>query len=319
MAVVRCPKHELPYNEDNPRGCPACAADESGESYSSASAAWTRSGPGPEPGGLERLETPVPGSDSLVRSIEDQLNVATDRLLDPFRRTGRWIKDQAKARPGWTTVVVLVGIILMITLVRRIGGPDFVAQPSPPAPTGEVLPLAVEPGQPLGVMFSILGTREARPHPVESRLERYVFTLDLTADGFNGQVHALTIRTPDRSWRGLRVGMPSADGEGTLSMLGRFTSRDDGRGEPQVKDGYLIFPSRVTLPVRTITAEMRPPNGCLDVTVEFQPAISGELVDGGLRQPVVGMEGDELAWVVTGINVVSRTGDMDPRNQLLCQ
>jgi hypothetical protein len=64
---------------------------------------------------------------------------------------------------------------------------------------------------------------------------------------------------------------------------------------------------------------MRPPNGCLDVTVEFQPAISGELVDGGLRQPVVGMEGDELAWVVTGINVVSRTGDMDPRNQLLCQ
>ena len=316
MAVVRCPKHELPYNEDNPRGCPACAAEEAGESLGSA---WSPTGSGVEPGGSSDLGAGGPGSDGLVRSIEGQLNVATDRLTDPFRRAAGWIKDKAKARPGWAAMVALVGIILMVGMIRRIGGPEFVAQLTPRGASGEVLPLAVEPGQPLDVMFSILGTRAPRPHPTESRMERYVYTLDLIADALNGQVHALTIRTPDRSWRGLRVGMPSVDGEGALSMLGRFTSRDDGRGDPQPKDGYLIFPSRVTVPVTTVTAEMRPPNGCLDVTVEFQPAISGELLDGGLRSPVVGREGDDVAWVVTEIYVVSRTGDVDPRSQLVCE
>jgi hypothetical protein len=318
MAVVRCPKHELPYNEDNPRGCPACAAEEAGEAYTSASAAWSQRGSEDESGRLEDPGTPVPGSDGLVRSIEDQLNVATDRLSDPFRRVGRWIKDQAKARPGVATVMVLVGIVVMVSMIRGMGGPEFQARPSPPAATGDVLPLAVEPGQPLDVMFSILGTAAPRPHPTESRMERYVYTLDLVADALNGQVHALRIRTPDRSWRGLRVGMPAVDGEGALSMLGRFTSRDDGRGQPEARDGYLVFPSRVTVPVTTVTAEMRPPNGCLDVTVEFQPAISGELIDGGLRSPVVGQEGDEVAWVVTEIHVVSRVGDLDVRDQLLC-
>ena len=27
MALVRCPKHQIPYNDENPRGCPACAAE----------------------------------------------------------------------------------------------------------------------------------------------------------------------------------------------------------------------------------------------------------------------------------------------------
>lgn len=319
MAVVRCPKHELPYNEDNPRGCPACAAEEAGESYTSASAAWSQRGVEAEPSRRADAGATGPGSDSLVRSIEDQLNVATDRLFDPFRRAGEWLKDQAKARPAIASLVVLVGVLALVTAVRRMGGPEFVEQPIPRPANGDVRPLAVVPGQPLDVMFSILGITTPRPHPTESRMERYVYTLDLIVDALNGQVHSLTIRTPDRSWRGLRVGMPAADGEGALSLLGRFTSRDDGRGEPDVKDGYLIFPSRVTIPVTTITAEMRPPNGCLDVTVEFQPAIWGELVDGGLRSPVVGMAGDELGWVVTQIHVVTRAGDVNVRNQLLCE
>lgn len=321
MAVVRCPKHELPYNEDNPRGCPACAAEEDGETHRSGSAVWKRPGSDDEPSGREGPGSPGAGvdSDSIVRSIESQLNAATYRFTYPVRRMGRWIKAQAKARPGWATLVALVGVIFLIVLIGRIGGPEFVPQPIPQAATGEVLPLAVEPGQPLDVMFSILGTRVPRPHPTESRLERYVYTLDLMVDALNGAVYALRLRTPDRSWRGLQVGMPMPEAEGALTMLGRFSSRDDGQGEPQIKDGYQIYPSQVTVPVSTITAEMRPPNGCLDVTVEFRPAISGVLVDGGLRSPVVGRGGDAVNWVAMEIYVQDRTGERGVRNRLLCR
>ncbi|MCZ6916822.1 MAG: hypothetical protein O7I93_08600 [Gemmatimonadetes bacterium] len=321
MAVVRCPKHELPYNEDNPRGCPACAAEELGGTDGSASAAWTRSGTTDQPVELEGFghAGAGAGSGSLVRSIEGQLNAATAWLTDPFRRIGRWIKGQAKARPGWATLAVVAGFIFVIVMIRRIGAPDFLAQADPPAASGEVLPLAVEPGTRLDIMFSILGTRTPRPHPTQANLERYVYSLDLVADAMNGEVYALTLRTPDRSWRGLRVGMSSIEGEGALSMLGRFTSRTQSRGEPQIKDGYQIFSSRTILPVRRITAEVRPPNGCLDVTVEFRPAITGVLIDGGLRTLVVAREAEELNWVLTQTYVVSRTGDRDPRNELICR
>ena len=30
MAVVRCPIHRIPYNDSNPRGCPACAQEKEG-------------------------------------------------------------------------------------------------------------------------------------------------------------------------------------------------------------------------------------------------------------------------------------------------
>src|SRR5689334_15677328 len=30
MALVKCPKHKIPYNDANPRGCPACALEKEG-------------------------------------------------------------------------------------------------------------------------------------------------------------------------------------------------------------------------------------------------------------------------------------------------
>src|SRR5262249_58433835 len=30
MALVRCPIHKIPYNDENPRGCPACALEKEG-------------------------------------------------------------------------------------------------------------------------------------------------------------------------------------------------------------------------------------------------------------------------------------------------
>src|SRR5690349_8080470 len=30
MPLVRCPIHNIPYNSDNPRGCPACAREREG-------------------------------------------------------------------------------------------------------------------------------------------------------------------------------------------------------------------------------------------------------------------------------------------------
>ncbi|HEY2824879.1 MAG TPA: hypothetical protein VGI83_04970, partial [Gemmatimonadales bacterium] len=34
MPLVRCPIHNIPYNSDNPRGCPACAREKEGASAS---------------------------------------------------------------------------------------------------------------------------------------------------------------------------------------------------------------------------------------------------------------------------------------------
>jgi hypothetical protein len=31
MALVRCQIHDIPYNDENPRGCPACAREKQGE------------------------------------------------------------------------------------------------------------------------------------------------------------------------------------------------------------------------------------------------------------------------------------------------
>ena len=30
MTLVRCPIHKIPYNDENPRGCPACAREREG-------------------------------------------------------------------------------------------------------------------------------------------------------------------------------------------------------------------------------------------------------------------------------------------------
>ena len=30
MPLVRCPTHKIPYNDENPRGCPACAREKEG-------------------------------------------------------------------------------------------------------------------------------------------------------------------------------------------------------------------------------------------------------------------------------------------------
>jgi len=38
MALIRCPKHGVPFNDDNPRGCPACALEKEGGEQAQVSA-----------------------------------------------------------------------------------------------------------------------------------------------------------------------------------------------------------------------------------------------------------------------------------------
>ena len=35
MALIRCPVHKIPFNDDNPRGCPACAREKGGKGRAS--------------------------------------------------------------------------------------------------------------------------------------------------------------------------------------------------------------------------------------------------------------------------------------------
>ena len=67
-----------------------------------------------------------------------------------------------------------------------------------------------------------------------------------------------------------------------------------------------MYPSLDERPVRTLRAEVRPPNGCLDVLVDLQPRAIGVLLDGDDRYAVVGRGEPTLDWVVTRIRVVSR-------------
>ncbi len=69
----------------------------------------------------------------------------------------------------------------------------------------------------------------------------------------------------------------------------------------------IVFPSLDQRPMRTLSAPVRPPNGCYDVTVELRPRAIGILNDGDQQYAAVGRSGDALSWAVTRIVAVARS------------
>src|SRR3990172_5198930 len=240
MALIRCPKHGVPFNDDNPRGCPACALEKEG------------------------------GEQAQV------------------------MRELARASQ----------------VTRRPGAPPSTPPEQAPRPaplTGGVLPLPIEPGASLSTVFGVLGVQPPRPSPEGRPLERYSYGTDVNIDALNGVPYIISILVPNRSWRGLRVGIPQQEAEGALALLGPPLAAAPPFMPPAgTLKGLVVYPSLEGRPNRPLKAEVRPPNGCYDVVVDIQPRAAGVLVDRDRRYAVIGPPEAQPEGVATRIQVISR-------------
>ena len=280
MALVRCPKHNIPYDNANPRGCPACARDRGGDDQAAIMAELAR-------------------ASRRVEVMPDLSPPEPEVVIEEPEPIARW------RRPFMLYGVPIV--LLLLFLLVRFTGPRFIDRPHPAPFAGQVLPLPLFPGQPVTVLFAHLGAQPPRSHPTAANIERYQYGTDLIIDAINGVVYSIQLRVPNRNWQGLRVGMSETETRGALALLG--TVRDEGAATltPDQIAGYQVFPSLAARPSRVFSARVRPPNGCYDVRVTLQPRVIGVVVDGGQRYVAVGRRNDVPLWVGTEVQVVSRS------------
>jgi hypothetical protein len=313
MPLVRCPTHDIPYNSENPRGCPACAREkEVGTGQQNIMRELARSSQTMGRPDLTSKATPIPHrrSSKSVERIrptnpwvtpppkkpyveETHLEKITDRLL------------QRRLLSAAAVLIVVFGVIVITT-----SGQHFVKQEHPRLVTDQSLlrPLAVPVNVRMETVFSVLGTQAPRAVPNQPRLQRYSYGTDLEVDAINGRVYAISIRVASRVWRGLRVGISEANAQGALALLGAL--RQFGSPvttQPRDMSGYSVYRSLDERPRKTIGVEVRPPNGCYDVLVDVQPKLAGFLVDGNRRYPALGEGKVAAEWVVTQIRIVSRS------------
>ncbi len=283
MALVRCEKHNIPYNDSNPRGCPACAREEGGDNQATIMAELARASRR-----VDAISEPLPPLETVAAPPT------------PVETAVRSIK-----RP-----VLLFGIpavLLLMVLLMRLTGPRFVEQPSPVAEASEIRPLTLVPGQPIAVLFAQLGAQPPQVHPSVRRIQRYYYGADLIFDTVNDVLYSFEIQVPNRTWRGLRVGLSQQEAQGAMALLGTATTTGPQTITPNEIGDYLVFPSLEQRPRRTITTEVRPPNGCYDVTVDVQPRSIGNVFDDGQSYTAIGRRGDTPSWTVTRIQVASRS------------
>jgi hypothetical protein len=215
------------------------------------------------------------------------------------------LQETARRRPIAAIGVPLSLILLGVLLFRS--GPKFIQQPSPVPYHGEVLPLPIEPGVSLSAVFAILGVQAPQPSPEGPSLERYSYGSDLNIDALNGAVYAISLVVPNRSWHGLRVGIPQREVEGALALLGPPQPAAPPVTPPSdILRGLLVYPSLDERPTRSLKAEVRPPNGCYDVVVTIQPRAAGILVANNRQFAVLGPPRTQPEWVATRVQVVNR-------------
>jgi hypothetical protein len=298
MALIRCPKHGIPYNDDNPRGCPACALEKEGGEQAQVMRELARAS--------QMVKRPTGATAAPVAEPVYTPPVTTPPRL-PTTEPGMLerLQDAARRRPIAAIGVPLSLLLLGLLLFRS--GPKFIQQPSPVPYHGDVLPLPIDPGVPLSAVFAILGVQPPGPSPEGPSLERYSYGSDLNIDALNGTVYEISLLVPNRSWHGLQVGIPEREVEGALALLGPpqpAAPPVDSRAD--ILRGLLVYPSLDARPTRSLKAEVRPPNGCYDVVVTIQPRAVGILVAGDRRYAVMGPPRIQLEWVATRVQVVNR-------------
>ena len=311
MTLVRCPTHRIPYNDENPRGCPACAREREGGGEAVIMQELARATRKSEQAAPE-AKTPQPNASAPTTPPPPPVTTQPKRPPVRGSRLEELLWQAGRPRTILGGVVV---IVLLIVVMAVLSGPQFVADPYPVPYGGSPLPLPIEPNTPISTVFAVLGTRTPTSHPEAPSLARYSYGTDLVIDALNGQVYAVTFSVPNRSWQGLRVGVSPQNAEGALALLGAPEDRGiTGGSSLQQKGGYAVYPSREEVPIRTLVAAVRPPNGCFDVYVELAPRILGALIEGDNRYAVIGPENEPGEWVVTRIRIVSRAvaGPYDP-------
>ncbi len=300
MALVRCPKHGIPFNDDNPRGCPACALEKAGGEQAQVMRELARAS--------QVIRKPgAPASEVAPPQRERHTAPVTAPPRPPVIEPGPLdqLRELARRRPVPVVGIPLI-VILLVALVSR-SGPAFIQQPSPVPLAGEVLPLPIEPGAPLSVVFGVLGVQPPRPSPEGQTLERYSYGTDLNIDALNGVVYAISLLVPNRSWHGLRVGIPQREAEGALALLGvPQPAVSPVMPRADTLRGLVVYPSLEGRPNRPLKVEVRPPNGCYDVVVDIQPRAAGVLVDRDRRYAVIGPPEAQLEWVATRVHVIHR-------------
>jgi hypothetical protein len=306
MALIRCPTHKIPYNDDNPRGCPACAREKEGGGEAklmqelARASQVTRNGP-PEPTGSGRTATPT---SQPPATVPPEVTEQPTTPLPPEGLISRVVRG-ARERPRLSIGWLLAAVLLVIVFFNA--GPTFIEAPDPAEPTGEVRPLPVEPNALVTTVFAILGPQAPQVVADAPQLARYAYGTDLTVDALNSRIYAITLEVTSRTWRGLQVGVPERTVRGTLALLGQVEEEGSALvADPQEVRGWLVYPSLNQRPRRTLRVEVRPPNGCFDVTVDLQPRAAGILERGGQRYAVIGKGDAPIQWVSTRIQVVSR-------------
>jgi hypothetical protein len=284
MALVRCPIHGLNFNDDNPRGCPACAAERKGRASQAA----------------------------LMQDLVKATKKADGVPDTPKKPNGPawWAKIKNGVPSYDQRKVVQIGsgiIVALIVVMIWMSQPKFVEQVFPPDyDESAARTFPVNTGQEVSVVFAILGTQVPSAHPSSRSVERYEYGSSLFVDGINGSVYSIHLGVPNRTWRGLRVGAPQTEVEGMLALLARPAEGGDASVTPTRRGKYDTYENQDAVPTKTMTAEVRPPNGCFDAVVELQPRTLGLLIDGNDRYPVVAIGDDGINWVATSISIIDR-------------
>lgn len=222
-----------------------------------------------------------------------------------------------------SVALAVVALAIALPLVWIIARAPFVADPQPPIQTTEARPLPVNPNLPIAAAFGMLGTLGPVANPDSRFLARYTWSEGITADALNGMIYAVTLTEGARSWRGLRVGDGEDATRGALALLGPVRTPTVGaqRG-PILLDGYQTLSTLDERPIRRVVAEIRPPNGCLDVIVTLTPRAIGRLRQRQGDMWAIARGSAPFEWVVGTVRIVSRAvpgpyaggPDCDPPN-----
>jgi hypothetical protein len=306
MPVVRCPKHNVPYNDENPRGCPACWQERIGDDpadlmreLARASKAIPRVEILPPPAEDELPPMPRLGTGAWPGPVTQPPRIPTP---EPTRleRLGRFLRVHLAAVIGVGLIAIVAGLAWVISR------PTFEPALLPPPQSGAALPFPVVPNTPLIGVFALLGLQTPGVNPDSPMLARYDYGRGTFVDGFNGVVYAVSLELPDRIWEGNRVSTEETRARGTLALLGPLTEDAAPAMAPFPFGGYLTYRSVADLPRRRLSAAVRPPNGCYDVQVELAPRVIGTATRGDETFVAVARRGGAPTWVVHRVRVVSR-------------
>jgi hypothetical protein len=296
MGLVRCPTHKIPYNEDNPRGCPACAS----ERDASGDDAAIRE--------LQRASRIARGVEDAPRGADEPLiEFLTPQPEQPVPEPTRLQRAGRVIRRYRYLVGSSVVIVLLLAAFYMLNRPEFVAAPDPPLTDVEPRPLALQPNAAVSALAELLGPRQPVAIPGRPELARYSYGERLSVDVRNGRVQVINVGVANRSWRGVLVGVSENAVRGALALLGEVQEErpDQVRG-PSTVAGHRVYPSLEERPTRVLSVTVRPPNGCFDVEVTLRPRVAGILLHDDMRYASLGRGDISIEWASTEYRVINR-------------